>query len=274
MKLMIAILSACTLVCGSALADEPTVVATPTTEANTPVEATPAAPATPETPSSVEAMPAPIPVVASGTATLQVVPAPTTGWNNDTPPGVLPAPAAEDNKAVVVADPPYVQKVRGPVRIKNKVPFKVGMLFDISVPSGVALGLEARLPYVPWFKFGLAGTGTLAPGVRGNILFDPIKFPIGPVLNVDVGHQFAFGVPGLKNSPTLDFTYTDLQGGIGLGSRDGFRFLLMGGMSYIFNGSANNFQGVLTNAPVGLKLGDPTFTGWAPNAKLGFNLLF
>jgi hypothetical protein len=265
----IAILTACSMLVGTtaAWADEAPATRAPVPETNSTIVQEAPPPSATEAPAPLpEATPAPIQVEATGTATLELVPA-------VSPPNVLPAPAADDNKAVVVEDPPYVQKVRGPVRIKNKVPFKVGMLFDISVPSGVALGLEARLPYVPWFKFGLAGTGTLAPGVRGNILFDPIKFPIGPVLNVDVGHQFAFGVPGLKNSPTLDFTYTDLQGGIGLGSRDGFRFLLMGGMSYL-GGTANNFQGVITNAPAGLKLGDPTFTGWAPNAKLGFNLLF
>lgn len=152
------------------------------------------------------------------------------------------------------------------------VPFKLGMEFDLSVPSGVALGLEARLPHVPWFKVGLAGTGTLAPGIRGNVLIDPIKFPIAPVANIDVGHQFSFKAPGVSNSPSFAFSYCDLQGGLGLGSRDGFRFMLMAGFSYL-DGNAHNFQGVLP-ATKGLTVGDPHFTGWIPNAKLGFSLLF
>jgi hypothetical protein len=154
----------------------------------------------------------------------------------------------------------------------ESVPFKLGMLFDVSVPSGGALGIEARLPHVPWFKVGLAGTYTLAPGIRGNILFDPIKFPVAPLLNVDVGHQFPFTVPSVSNSPSIDFTYCDLQGGIGFGSRDGFRFMLMGGMSYLYGG-AHGFQGLLTQVN-GLTVADPTFNGWVPNVKLGFSLLF
>ena len=154
----------------------------------------------------------------------------------------------------------------------TSVPFKVGMLFDLSVPSGIALGLEARLPHVPWFKLGLAGTGTLNGGIRGNLLIDPIKFPIAPVANIDIGHQFPFKIPSLTNSPSIDYTYYDLQGGIGLGNRDGFRFMLMVGMSYL-DGTVANFQKLITNNP-SLTVGDPVFHGWVPNAKLGFNLLF
>jgi hypothetical protein len=154
----------------------------------------------------------------------------------------------------------------------NQTPLKAGMSFDISVPSGLALGAEVRLPYVPWFKLGLAATGTLMPGIRGNILIDPIKFPIAPVANVDVGHQFAFTIPGVSNSPSIDFTYCDLQGGLGFGSRDGFRFMIMAGMSYIV-GSAGNFQNFVAPGN-GITLGDPRVSGWIPNAKFGFNLLF
>src|SRR5258708_29954577 len=82
------------------------------------------------------------------------------------------------------------------VTVSNPYHFKLGMSLDASVPSGAALGLQARLPYIPWFKIGLAGTYTLAPGIRGNILIDPISFPIAPVANVDVGHQFPITVPG------------------------------------------------------------------------------
>lgn len=156
-----------------------------------------------------------------------------------------------------------------------RYPFKLGMNFDLSVPSGVALGLDARLPQVPWFKLGLSATATLNAGIRGNILIDPIKFPVAPVANIDVGHQFGFKVPGLDNSPTIDFSYTDLQGGLGFGSREGFRFMLMGGMSYLW-GTANHFQGVLpaSASTEGLTIADPTFHGWVPNAKLYFIGMF
>jgi hypothetical protein len=154
--------------------------------------------------------------------------------------------------------------------------FNLGMNFDLSAPSGAALGLDARLPYLPWFKVGVSGTYALAPGVRGNILVDAIKFPIAPVLNVDVGHQFPITAPGVSGNPTVDFNYLDLQGGLALGSRDGFRFMLLAGMSYL-DGGAHNVQGAINsnnNSGTTLVVGDPNFHGWAPNAKLGFTLLF
>lgn len=162
---------------------------------------------------------------------------------------------------------PYHPDVQAPA----PVPFKVGMSVDLSVPSGAAVGVQVRLPSVPWFKLGVAGTYTLAPGLRGNILIDPIKFPVAPVANVDFGHQFGFTLPGVNNSPTVDFDYVDLQGGLAFGSRDGFRFMLLGGMSYL-NGTANHFQGVVSSG--GLTVADPHFSGWIPDAKIGVEWLF
>jgi hypothetical protein len=153
--------------------------------------------------------------------------------------------------------------------------FKLGMNFDLSDPSGIALGLTTRLPYLPWFKLGLDATYTLAPGIRGNLLIDPIKFPVAPVANLDFGHQFGFKVPGVSNSPTIDFDYVDLQGGLAFGSRDGFRFLLLAGMSHL-SGTAHNFQGVISSSSStqGLTIADPNFSGWVPDAKLGVEFLF
>jgi hypothetical protein len=155
---------------------------------------------------------------------------------------------------------------------KKSVPFKVGMTGDVSLPSGFALGLETRLPHVPWFKVGVAGTYSLSLGIRGNLLFDPIKFPIAPIANIDLGHQFQFTIPNTKNSPAIDFNYCDLNAGIGLGNRDGFRFMLLTGASYLW-GTAHNFQGVLPTSNT-LTISDPNFRGWVPNVKVGFNFLF
>lgn len=147
----------------------------------------------------------------------------------------------------------------------------LGVEGDISVPSGVALGVTGRVPYAPWFKLGVSATYTLAPGVRGNLLIDPVKFVIAPVVNVDVGWQPPFTVPGVKGNPGGQFTYEDLQGGIALGKRDGFRFLLMGGMSHL-DGSTSNFNNVVNVS--GASIGNPNFSVWIPNAKIGFNCLF
>jgi len=157
--------------------------------------------------------------------------------------------------------------------VANPYPFKLGMSLDVSVPSGAALGLEARLPHVPWFTLGAAGTYLLAPGVRGSILIDPIKFAVVPVANIDLGYQSSFTVPGIKNSPSVDYTYVDLNAGLAFGSRDGFRFLLLSGMSYL-DGGAHNVQGALGNSAKGLTVADPAFNAWTPNVKLGFKLLF
>ena len=217
----------------------------------------------------------PAPVVAV-TPVVSPVGVPTTGDPSAPAPVVLPVEAPPTT--TVVVDAPVVevpQRVRGAApsaKSEQYVPFKLGMLFDLSVPSGVALGIEARLPKVPWFKLGLAGTGLLGPGIRGNVLVDPFKFPVVPLLNFDLGHQFPFAVPGVKNSPDIDFTYADFQGGLGVGSRDGFRVMLLGGMSYL-DGTAHNFSGLLGTSK-GVTVGDPNFNGWLPNAKIGFNWLF
>lgn len=156
--------------------------------------------------------------------------------------------------------------------VQEHFPFKVGLAWDIGVPSGMALGLQARLPEVPWFKLGLSGTYTLAPGIRGNLLIDPIRFPIAPVANVDVGHQFPFTVPGVNGKPGGQFDYVDLQAGLAFGGRDNARVLLLVGESYI-SGSTHNIQDTFDNTS-GITIGSPTFKGWVPDAKLGFEFLF
>jgi hypothetical protein len=154
----------------------------------------------------------------------------------------------------------------------SRYPFKVGFLFDLSVPSGAALGLQARLPEVPWFKLGLAGTYTLAPGIRGSLLIDPIRFPVAPVANIDYGHQFQFAVPGVSGKPGADFDYVDLQAGLAFGGRDSARFMLLAGESYL-NGTVRNVQGAIKDSN-GLTFANPLFHGWVPDAKLGFEFLF
>jgi hypothetical protein len=156
-------------------------------------------------------------------------------------------------------------------RAPEHVPFKLGLDWDIGIPSGMALGLETRLPHLPWFKLGLDATYTLAPGIRGNLLIDPIKFPVVPVLNLDVGRQFPFTVP-VNGRPGGDFDYVDFQAGLAFGSRDGARLLLLAGESYI-SGSSHNIQAVFGDSN-GLTIANPTFKGFIPDAKLGVEFLF
>jgi hypothetical protein len=203
-------------------------------------------------------------------------PAPTADVDPLSSPAPLPPSAVDvpvQQTTVVEASPVAQPAPIESAEKTNKYPLKGGLVFDLSLPSGVALGGEVRLPYLPYFKVGAAMTYTLAPGLRANILLDPIKFPVAPIANFDLGHQFGFSLPSLKNSPTVDFTYEDIQGGIGFGNRDGFRFMILGGMTHL-SGTAHNFQGVITNSPAGLTIADPQFSGWIPSAKLGFNWLF
>jgi hypothetical protein len=218
-----------------------------------------------------------VPATAGATATADVLA--TVDTPASAPVNEVATPPATVATTAYVAVPPVVlpvsmhQEYHPVVSEVNKDPFKIGMLFDISVPSGLALGVEARAPHVPWFKLGFAVTETLSPGYRFNLLIDPIKFGIAPVGNIELGHQTQFSIPGVDNSPKINFTYYDLQGGIGLGSRDGFRFLLLTGMSHLA-GAAHNFQGLVGDPVSGLTINDPTFSGWIPSAKIGINYLF
>jgi hypothetical protein len=151
--------------------------------------------------------------------------------------------------------------------------FKVGGAIDFSVPSGAAVGLDATSPkYVPWFKLGASATYLLAPGYRLNLLADPINFPVAPVVNFDVGHQTSFTIPHVDNSPTVNFTYEEVQGGFRFGSREGFGFLLMGGMMHL-DGNVYNLSRSISVGD-GVSLGNPHLSLWAPDAKIAFNWLF
>jgi hypothetical protein len=149
----------------------------------------------------------------------------------------------------------------------------LGVGFDAGAPDGVALGVVGRVPNIHWLRLELAATRALAFGVRGSATLDPFKFPVGLTLTTDLGHSFDGTVPGVDKSPSIGYTYFNLQPGIELGGRDSFRFFLRAGLSYIA-GSAGNFQQVL-NTSSGTTVGDPSFHGWvAPSAKIGLNWLF
>jgi hypothetical protein len=154
----------------------------------------------------------------------------------------------------------------------SRYPFKVGPTLDLGLPSGVALGLQFRLPSLPWFKINGAATYTLAPGIRGGLMLDPINFPVAPVVTADIGRQFPFTVPSVSGKPSVEFNYGDVLGGLAFGSRDSARFMLLVGESYL-NGSVRNVQGAIKNSN-GLTFNNPTFSGWVPSARIAFNFLF
>jgi hypothetical protein len=152
--------------------------------------------------------------------------------------------------------------------------FRVGGAVSLATPYGFGLGVNFRLPYMPWLKVAGSGTFNLAPGLMASALIDPIRFPIAPVINLDAGWQSSIKVPGFSNPPTLEWTYENIFGGLALGGSksDSTRVLLLAGMTHI-DGSASNVQGVLPKEG-NISLANPTFNGWLPGAKLEVEWLF
>ena len=140
-----------------------------------------------------------------------------------------------------------------------------GMYFDIGAPSGLALGVLARHPKFPYVKLGAAATMLVNGGLRANLIIDPIKFPVAPIVNIDIGYQFPFAI----SDNQLSFTYSDLQGGISIGNRDGFRFVVLAGAAYV-SGYVSHFQKPFSIPWI--KVDEPSFSGFVPSAKIGFVL--
>jgi hypothetical protein len=149
---------------------------------------------------------------------------------------------------------------------------RLGPTFDLATPSGAALGAVAELPYMHFIKWNVSATYLLSPGVKGGVMVDPIRFPVAPVLDLDLGYQPSFTVPGVASSPSASFSYQDVRAGIALGRRDFVRFFILVGETH-FDGSASNLQGTFT-LPSGVSISDAHFSGWIPSIKLGLTILF
>jgi hypothetical protein len=150
----------------------------------------------------------------------------------------------------------------------------VGMQFDVGAPDGVALGVVVR-PYVNWARLNLSGTyNVLAPGIRGGITLDPIKFPVAPTLTFEGGRSFNGDLPGKHNLPEVGYDYMNLHLGLEFGNRDHWRFFLQGGPSWL-HVTTGNFQSVVGSSDASLVIGNPTANvAILPTAKLGFAYFF
>ena len=144
-----------------------------------------------------------------------------------------------------------------------------GMLMDVGLPDGAAIGLAFR-PRFDWLRFGVAAThNALAPGVRVGVTLDPVAFPIGPTLTVEGGHYWNGTVPFVNGSPSIGYDYANIHLGLEFGKRAAFRFYLRGGLSWL------DLRSVQSQDPSASGLRNPSYTGWlAPSAKLGFSLCF
>jgi hypothetical protein len=265
----IAILTACSMLVGTtaAWADETPPTSTTTT---TVTEVSPSASTEAPAP-TVEVVPAPIPVEATGTATLELVPV-------ASPPSVLPAPVADDNKAVVVEDPPVPQRVRGKERIQSKHVFRGGFGMDVGVPSGVGIGFVFN-PWIDWARVNISfQENVLSPGVRGSLQLDP--FALLPKLPVGLFADFQYGffpqgtVPGHSaDLPSVGYTYESILGGLRLGKPNSFHWNFEFGASHM-DISTGNFQSAVAKNGGNfgsLVLGNPSASGWiTPSFTTGF----
>lgn len=149
---------------------------------------------------------------------------------------------------------------------------RLGPSFDFGTPSGVGLGVAAELPYMHFLKWDVSATYLLSPGVKGGVLVDPIRFPVAPVLDLDVGYQSSFTVPKMSDSPSASFSYEDIRAGLAFGRRDHVRLFLLGGETHV-DGNVSNLTGTFT-LPAGVQVAGAHFSGWVPSVKLGLSVLF
>ena len=147
-----------------------------------------------------------------------------------------------------------------------------GGQLDVGAPDGIAIGFVAR-PNVNWLRLELAGTYNLmATGVRVGATIDPIKFWIAPSFTFEGGLTGKGTPPGTSNFPPIGYDYLNFHPGIELGSRDGCRFFIHGGFTYL-HATTENFQQSVGNSNTFI-VGNPTVSGWIfPSAKIGFEFL-
>lgn len=149
----------------------------------------------------------------------------------------------------------------------------VGVSGDIGVPDGAAIGVVVS-PYFYWLKANINYTNNyFASGGRAGITLDPIKFFIGPTFTTEYGFSTQFNASHTFGAtlPGTSYEYVNLQPGIELGSPNGFRFFVRGGVSSVWI-HAYDFNQVLNSTNV--TTSDPKAHLWlAPTFKLGFTAL-
>ena len=148
----------------------------------------------------------------------------------------------------------------------------VGFQTDVGAPDGATLGLVVR-PYFDWVR--LTGSGTyngVAPGYRVGLTLDPMPWAAGLTLTAEHGQAFDGTVP-VSTHPTVGYDYNNLHLGLEFGQRDVWRFFIHGGPTYI-SGHVGGFQALVKPSDNSITLGDRTFSGWVPSAKLGFTYYF
>ena len=152
--------------------------------------------------------------------------------------------------------------------------WSLGPEFSLGAPDGAGVGLMAN-PGLPWLKVGASFQDNyLSPGARASVSLTPVKFPVYPELRFDGGffarENIPFAINGNK-SLNVQYDYLNLQLGLCFGNRNGVSFALYGGMSYLAV-NVGNIQSALNVS--GVSLGNPSFDGFVPSAKMALTVLF
>ena len=151
----------------------------------------------------------------------------------------------------------------------------IGVQLDVGVPDGVALGLIVK-PKWYWLAVGASGTyNGLAPGVRGSLKLDPIRFPIRLTLTGELGYSFMGNASKWvgEDTPEISYTYANVHPGVELGSNNGFSFFVHAGPTWM-NVNTSRFQQTFIKSN-DVWISDPRGNVFLfPTVKFGFSLLF
>jgi hypothetical protein len=149
----------------------------------------------------------------------------------------------------------------------------IGGVVDIGVPDGIAVGVVAK-PYINWARLNVSATyNGMAPGVRGGLTLDPIKFPIGLSLTGEVGHSFEGKLPSF-DMPSLSYTYENLHLGLEMGNRDSVRFFIHAGPTWM-QATSGNLQSFVSPSDKSIHFSNPDVSlRVMPTAKLGIVFFF
>jgi len=178
---------------------------------------------------------------------------------------IVPAPAFADTTTITtVAATTTVSKPQP----KNKYAV-------VDINCGVPSGCVGELGFRPWYFLKLevgAGYNSMAPGVIGSVVFDPIPWGLGLTLSVDAGHYWSGPAPFVNNPPSVEYSFVSPMLGLEFGNYRAWRFYVRGGVSYL-DGTVSNIS--YGNNDQSLMIGNPRAQGWAaPAAKIGFSVYF
>lgn len=152
-------------------------------------------------------------------------------------------------------------------------PVRAGMDVDLGVASGLGVGGVVE-PGLKWLRLGASfQENYVAPGLKGSVVLSPIKFPVFPELQLDMGGFFRetlpFAVDGYHFNAA--YTYQDIMLNVGFGNRDSAFFFVSGGIQHLDASLGGLPQdNHITNS----LFQNPSYHGWLPAGRLGFAIYF